>query len=414
MSSRNKRSIRFSDSTKGPSEKRSRPNPDDDDDRKPAAAAVPILKTPRYKQRKANERPNEDEMDDIDDWNEREDGGDEDGDVVLPSEHELLEAKRRRRQQRSNALGGEDTQIDAETSLATEGVKIEPFHMRDEENDGSGYFDGDTYVFRKLAADDDGEPDAWADSLRDEDGNPTMEIARVPTADASTTKKKRSSQEDLDDLTKEQLYERILPLVSDSETVAKAIRRYGQLVKQQQQEKKRKKKEGISDSSDNNDDEDSNMAKSCLDELTGVSNALLLQGEVDIYDTTRELILRMFPDHKEGTNPTPKNVKWEYMGDNDNQLHGPFTTEQMLGWVKAGYFVGPQRVKIRYIQEKEEDTATKPSEPELSTKDDLLADLMDDDDDKDATPPPAKKAKTTSVIKGTWMWSNEVDYQKYL
>jgi hypothetical protein len=58
-------------------------------------------------------------MDDVNDWNEREDG--DDGGVVLPSEHRLLEMKRQR---------GDDTQIDAETSLATaEGVKIGSFRI---------------------------------------------------------------------------------------------------------------------------------------------------------------------------------------------------------------------------------------------------------------------------------------------
>jgi CD2 antigen cytoplasmic tail-binding protein 2 len=405
---------------------------DDGDDRKPAAipksSASILKKAKRY-------RPNEDELDDIDDWNEREDGDEEDRNSILPSEAQLIEAKRQRRQKRGGGTAGDDgeggTHIDAETSLAAEGIKIEPFHMRDEETDGTGYFDGDTYVFRRLAADDDGEPDAWADSLRDENGNPTTDLAVVPpaTKDSTTTRsttssKNKSLQENLDDWTKEQLYARILPLVSDSETIANAIRRYGQLVKQQQKGKKKfsgAKPSSAAHQNVGDDDEHIHMAKSCLDDLTGAANALLLQGEVDIYDTTREKILRMFPAQQDDNHGGPKPstaavpVQWEYMGNQDNTLHGPFTTEQMLGWAKAGYFVGTQRVKIRAIQQVEAEK----EETKLSTEEDLLADLMDDDDgddggdDNDKIIPPAKKLKT-NTIKGEWMWSNEVNYHDYL
>ncbi|KAG7343736.1 GYF domain containing protein [Nitzschia inconspicua] len=428
----NKRSVRFSEeSIDPPPTKRSRRNnnsssnnddadyddEDDDYDRKPVAK-------PMKKKSKVDDRMNEDELDDVDDW-KGDDDNDDDDETEIPSEKELLEAKRRRRQQRGSEFNRGDTHIDSETSLAAEGVKIEPFHMREEETDGSGYFDGDTYVFRRNNdVGDDGEPDAWADSLRDDDGNPTTDLAKIPvtTTTTASTSTRRSAQDELDDLTKEQLYERILPLVSDSETVARAIRRYGQLVKQQRIQKKQQQRQEQGSSS-NPVDDDEDLAKTCLNELTGVSNALLLKGEVDIYDTTREHIVRRFSpfqhdnagDHV-ATNETPKNVTWEYVGNQDNQVHGPVTTEQMLSWTNSGYFVGEQRVKIRYIQQQEQEVTKEEEHKKELTQDDLLADLMDDDDDDDAEPP-SKKTKTTNTVvttKGDWIWSNEVDYQKYL
>ena len=58
-------------------------------------------------------------------------------------------------------------------------------------------------------------------------------------------------------------------------------------------------------------------------------------------------------------------------------------------------------------------------ETQLSTEDDLMADLMDDEDEDDEDENrPSKKAKdaqsTSVIIKGQWMWSNEINYQKYL
>ena len=110
-------------------------------------------------------------------------------------------------------------------------------------------------------------------------------------------------------------------------------------------------------------------------------------------------------------------TKWEYQGNEDNQLHGPYTTEQMLSWTKAGYFVGAQRVKIRTVRE--EKVETERSKP-LSTQDDLLADIMDDDDDDDdvkteeSRPSKRSKSKNFTTNRGAWMWSSEVNFRNYL
>ena len=48
-----------------------------------------------------------------------------------------------------------------------------------------------------------------------------------------------------------------------------------------------------------------------------------------------------------GTLKKNGNVQWEYRGNQDNFIHGPYTTQQMLEWTKAGYFVGAAAVDIR-------------------------------------------------------------------
>ena len=427
MSTPHKRSVRFNESANDePPPKRSRPAESlENSERAPS-----VLRPSSHKVHKNNrDRLNEDELDDIDDWNEQEDGDLDGGtsDAHLPSQSQLIEAKRKRREQR-NAMFDDDDHLDeAETSLAKDGVKIEPFNMREEETDGTGYFDGDTYVFRKNVPAEDGEADAWADTLM-QDGNgedqPMISIASKIT----TSKETESTQEDLDDLTNEQLYKRIVPLMGDSmESIMEAIRRYGKLAKTKTNSKNRRKQPKLKQEEAKVNDNGINVAKSHLDELTGAASALLLKGEVDIYDRTRQDILRMFPslaEQLQGKNdngekkalPTTSKPKWEYQGNEDNKLHGPYTTEQMIAWVGSGYFVGAQRVKIRTISVQEQAEEEK-VEPQLSTEDDLLADLMDDDDEEEEESRPAKKAKdsqSTIIVKGEWMWSNEVDYQKYL
>jgi CD2 antigen cytoplasmic tail-binding protein 2 len=337
-------------------------------------------------QPKKRYRQNEDELDDIDDWKQEDDGEEDNGRIVL-SEKVLLEAKRERRQKRDEIMHEGGTQIDETTSLATEGIPIEPFHMQQEETDGTGFFDGDTYVFRKSNPDE--EPDAWLETLNEQNKNGRQSSTLTPIP---KTKTKEEPLECMENGTKEQLYRKILPLVCDTETVSQAVRRYGRLVKH-----KKGGKHGTKTSPETQD-----MAKTCLNDLTGAASALLLKGEVDIYDTTRQSILNLLPQEPQKPfHPTEKQpaAQWEYLGNQDGNIHGPYTTEQVIGWTQTGYFVGEQRVKIRTIREEQ-----------LSTKDDLLADLLgedEDDNDADAT-------KENGTIKGEWLWSNEVSFRAYL
>jgi len=159
------------------------------------------------------------------------------------------------------------------------------------------------------------------------------------------------------------------------------------------------------------------LAQSAFENLTAASNALLLQGDVDVYQRTRRDISKLLPqresDKKSNPDIGPNNsakdaevlakehVQWEYKGNEDGQIHGPFTTQQILSWTLSGYFVGKQAVQIRTVKlpSKEEDS-------NLSTTDELLSDLMGDDDDQE---------KTVSSVpcKGDWLSSNEVDFTAY-
>ncbi len=342
-------------------------------------------------------RPNEDELDDVDEWKQGDDDDYDDDDnknkdLVVPSEKELLEAKRQRRQSRAGLDSDGNTRIDEMTSLASEGIAIEPFHMKNEESDGTGFFDGDTYIFRRKNAEEgeDEEPDAWLDRLRDDEDEGKKSQYQPPPTKLTPAE---SGQESLDDLSKEELYSKVLPLLNERETVSQALIRYGRLLKPVRSSAKGAPVSTAAPSTPKS------LAKAYLNELTGAANALLLQGEVEIYQSTKQDIERHLPlsNVKRSIEKEPP-AQWEYKGNQDGALHGPYTTEQMLAWVKTGYFVGTQRVKIRTIRE---------HDIKLSTQDDLLADLLDDDDGGDSV-------KKKAMIKGEWQWSNEVDFDAYL
>jgi CD2 antigen cytoplasmic tail-binding protein 2 len=337
--------------------------------------------------------PSEDELDDIDEWKDDEDP---DEDLDVPSEKELLEAKRKRRQNRAGLDDDGKTNIDDRTSLAAEGIPIEPFHMKNEESDGTGFFDGDTYVFRKYNVEEgeEDEPDAWLDRLRDDAAEGRKTEYKVPEGKP----KKEEPRQSMDDLSKEQLYYTLVPLMNDDETVSQALIRYGRLIKNGKGPKEGALAPALTSSQ--------STAKACLNDLTGAANALLLRGEVMIYQLTKLEIQSHLPNSQFHSERSKKRLverrppaEWEYRGNQDGALHGPYTTEQMIAWTKAGYFVGAQRVQIRTISEEPK---------QLSTQDELLNDLMNDDDKDDVA------KEETEIVKGDWQWSNEVDFDAYL
>jgi CD2 antigen cytoplasmic tail-binding protein 2 len=90
---------------------------------------------------------------------------------------------------------------------------------------------------------------------------------------------------------------------------------------------------------------------------------------------------------------------WEYKGNEDGAIHGPFTTKQMLEWTSCGYFVGANAVDIRRVGSGNAGDAGVKSDV-----DDLMADLMEDEEESE------KKADGSNE----WMRSDAVDFNSYL
>jgi len=116
---------------------------------------------------------------------------------------------------------------------------IEPFNLTSEREDGAGYFEGDTYVFRKHQ--NEGEEDAWLDNLKSDGGesipNTASKNNNPPSGGYMIKRQKKddcgSNSDHLDKtMTKEQIYEQYIPLLAtDAETVIQALGRYGTIIK---------------------------------------------------------------------------------------------------------------------------------------------------------------------------------------
>jgi len=165
------------------------------------------------------------------------------------------------------------------------------------------------------------------------------------------------------------------------------------------------------------------LAKDSFNDVTEAANALLLKGKIDIYQSQQSeieaaltKIQQQQQKEKQQQTPAtativpapakPPTVQWEYRGSQDHQIHGPYSSQDMLHWIRAGYFVGPSAVQVRTVQV----PVSKPVVAK-STQEDLLSDLMDDDDDDDDKAP---AAQAQEVDRGEWQMSDKVDFSLYM
>jgi hypothetical protein len=376
-----------------------------------------------------SDRMNEDELDDVDDWKPDDDANDKDDAAALTklTERDLREAKRERRTKRVFGVGG-DVDDDPEgsrensvlsenrTSLAAEGIKIEPFNMDQERSDGSGYFDGDTYVFRKRDGDDD-EVDAWVDSLGEQqDGGSAegknddedIQHSRLAMKREDLLRKQRADtiDERIDNWSEDDLYHKLLPYLVANETVMAALIRYGNFF---QTKKSAKKVSDVEGESATFNDEGRRTAQDSFNVMTEAANALLLKGNIDIYQMKRidieELIKpKQLLDGASTVTVGPvksDQVRWEYQGNQDGHIHGPFSTEEMLGWTRAGYFVGSTAVQVRIVRQ--------PPLEGKSIQEDLLHDLLSDDEEHNEN-----QSTPSRLEREEWKLSDTVDFLKYL
>mmetsp|Transcript_23822 Transcript_23822/g.57432 ORF Transcript_23822/g.57432 Transcript_23822/m.57432 type:complete len:571 (+) Transcript_23822:18-1730(+) len=109
-------------------------------------------------------------------------------------------------------------------------------------------------------------------------------------------------------------------------------------------------------------------------------------------------------------------VMWEYKGNEDGAIHGPYTSRQMFDWTSCGYFVGKSAVDIRRVGSSGEsgtDTKQKCEGDVKADVDDLMADLMDGDDEDEVKKGGEDNIGTTDAD-ASWLRSDRVDFSLYL
>uniref|UniRef100_A0A7S4JTE0 GYF domain-containing protein n=1 Tax=Odontella aurita TaxID=265563 RepID=A0A7S4JTE0_9STRA len=311
-------------------------------------------------------------------------------------------------------------------------------------------------------------------------------------------------EEDLTSRSREELYADLSELIAgDDETVVGALRRYGDIIRRAKKSstasRYRRKRDRAQAEAKATEGEDvpsagsaaaaAEAARKSLGRLTSLADALLgRHDDGDVYDRTKGQLRRMagtaasstaaaaagasaspppakrrnyFSDSAASSEadkaktddgfpasaaPSPKaEIKWEYRGNADSKLHGPYTTTQMMQWTQAGYFVGEAAVDVRMVRAEDDDDgaetkaaagagvekddkAKEGEEKKKDTADDLMADLMESDEDEDNEDAEKEQAgkdnedgkggaageKGAIASNGEWRKSDAVDFASYL
>ncbi|XP_041377769.1 CD2 antigen cytoplasmic tail-binding protein 2 homolog isoform X2 [Gigantopelta aegis] len=271
--------------------------------------------------------------------------------------------------------GQEETTVDFD-----DGVPITPFNMREEMEDG--HFDKDgMYIFDKTKGN---IKDAWIDNI---------DWVKVKRSENYGEKRQMDEMADDDDelppLDQKSMYKEILAFMVSGETIAKTLRRLGgnkgKIMSASQRWKAKKQKVNNDKAVDEKDAEN----KEKMLKLTGLADRCVQDGIMDIYEMTYEKLnyelkrmdeekkrvkfdvpsnvddddaLDMFADDfdkkqktagksEDGASTangktdkdsasTSNEMMWVYRWEDKEtaELHGPFTSSQMLTWEEEGFF----------------------------------------------------------------------------
>ncbi|XP_008414553.1 CD2 antigen cytoplasmic tail-binding protein 2 isoform X1 [Poecilia reticulata] len=273
-----------------------------------------------------------------------------------------------------------------------EGVSITPFNLEEEMQEGHFDSEGNYFIKKETQI-----RDNWLDNIdwvrikeqpfkKKKKGLAAKRKRRAGDEDEAEEEKQREEQQadqeeeeeeevepaedPLASLTQLQLTEAVVELLQPGETVATALRRLGGL--------SGRKKAKLREDKDPPDEPNRDTEK--LDRLTALADRLVGSGMFEIYQQTYEKLAHMMKsmtskrpaveqkrsgggeeegdeldmfgdkfDEKVGEKSENKDeedkrvsdeVLWEYKWENEekSEIYGPFTSEQMQGWVDEGYF----------------------------------------------------------------------------
>ncbi|KAJ5502522.1 hypothetical protein N7463_005396 [Penicillium fimorum] len=218
---------------------------------------------------------------------------------------------------------------------------LDAFNMRTEQEEGR--FDDQGNYVRK-AIDPDAAYDSWLEGVSKKDIKKAKEAAEQRDAE-------RKEKDRMDDsiLTADVLKTIIINL-ERGETILEALARLGKgLRRKPKWQNKKNKKSAVEDVEMTDEDPSEVARKKAIDSITGAADILMGRGQIDIYDTEREMLTRQYrnetgedwvdPPTNEVTEQGP--AMWEYRWSDardGGDAHGPYDSAMMDSWKNAGYF----------------------------------------------------------------------------
>ncbi|KAI4185451.1 MAG: hypothetical protein LQ346_005883 [Caloplaca aetnensis] len=272
--------------------------------------------------------------------------GNQDKEVESSSESDVAEEER--------ADVGED--LDEEIGAGgkkAHAPKLDAFNMKTEQEEGR--FDAQGNYVRK-AADPDAVHDSWLEGVSKKD------MKRAKEAADKRDEERRQRNIEADSVLTSDVLKTLIPCLEKGETVLEALARLGRgkekkKPKWQNKNKNRRNGENSMDVDVEKPEENPAEArrKQVVETITEAADRLLSRGQVEVYDTEREMLIRQWsrdtgedwvdpsPDDINGDGPDvlQMNKKWEYRwmdGRDGGQVNGPYDGAMMVSWNDAGYF----------------------------------------------------------------------------
>jgi CD2 antigen cytoplasmic tail-binding protein 2 len=228
-----------------------------------------------------------------------------------------------------------DSEIDEELGAGAKtkhAPKLDAFNMRDEQDEGR--FDESGNFVRK-AADPDAVHDRWLDKISKKD----MKKAREAHEKRETDRRKRDLADD--GITTADALGELISRMERGETVLEALARLGK-------NKEKKKPAWKKEKSNGHVDEAETQRRANVEAITSAADLLLTRGNSDIYDSERELLVRLYnresgeqwrePNQQKAENGSKRwEYRWTDARDGGN-INGPYDSLTMRQWNDAGYF----------------------------------------------------------------------------
>ncbi|OQE28459.1 hypothetical protein PENSTE_c003G08511 [Penicillium steckii] len=224
---------------------------------------------------------------------------------------------------------------------------LDAFNMSTEQEEGR-FDEAGNYV--RKAIDPDAAYDSWLDGVSKKDIRKAKEAA-----EKRDEERKEKNRIDGEVLSSDALATLITNL-ERGETILEALARLGKGLqrkpKWQNKKKNSKKEKEPEDTEMTDENSDEARRRKAIEAVTGAADILMGRGQVEIYDTERELLTRQYKSEtgEDWVDPTTSSENaeaeqgpsmWEYRWSDardGGDAHGPYESAMMQSWQSAGYF----------------------------------------------------------------------------
>jgi CD2 antigen cytoplasmic tail-binding protein 2 len=209
--------------------------------------------------------------------------------------------------------------------------KLDAFNMSAEQEEGR--FDEAGNFVRK-AYDPEAAQDSWLEGISKKDMLKAQEAKDMRDAE----QKARERAEDA--IITSDVLSTLISHLDVGETPLEALVRYGKAAPKKQP--KKKKAQAMDVDADSAQEAAATKAKEAIDTITECASRLEDRGVEDIYENTREMIMRQYKREtgEDWKNPNPETVQWEFhwLTAPDGDVNGPYDQATMRAWEQAGQF----------------------------------------------------------------------------